>query len=139
MIFIDPDREQFSAFAKMAIEGPVDMLNLIKLRDEAAYQDGQTMSGREAYAAYGKASAPFFEEVGGKIVWRGVPQAMVIGPADEQWDIGFVARYPSKDAFLTMVKNEGYQRIVHHRQAAVLTSRLYAFAALDGESAKRFG
>jgi uncharacterized protein (DUF1330 family) len=137
MHFIDPDREQFSAFAKMTIEGPVEMLNLIRLRGRAAYDDGREATGTEAYKAYGKASAPFFERAGGTILWRGNPKAMVIGPSDERWDLGFIARYPSKDAFLGMVKDEGYQAIVFHRQAAVLTSRLYAFEA--SESGGLFG
>jgi len=49
---------------------------------------------------------------------------MVIGPGDEQWDIAFIARYPSGRAFLDMVYDPEYQAAVHHRQAAVETSRL---------------
>ncbi|NRA30700.1 MAG: DUF1330 domain-containing protein [Parvularculaceae bacterium] len=116
----------------MPIDGAIHMLNLIKLREKAAYEDGREASGGEAYRAYGAASAPFFEEVGGTIAWRGNPQFMLIGPSDEAWDIGFIAQYPSKDAFLEMVGNPRYQAIVHHRQAAVETSRLLCFAASSG-------
>ncbi|NNU17673.1 DUF1330 domain-containing protein [Parvularcula sp. ZS-1/3] len=130
--FIDPDREAFRQFAKMEIEGPVHMLNLIKLRASAAYADGRKAKGAEAYAAYGEASAPFFQKNGGKIVWRGTPRFPLIGPSDETWDLGFVAGYPSKDHFLAMVKDEGYQAIVFHRQAAVETSRLHCFEAAKG-------
>ena len=49
---------------------------------------------------------------------------MVIGPAEEVWDIAFIARYPTGQAFLDMVYDPAYQAIVHHRQAAVETSRL---------------
>jgi uncharacterized protein (DUF1330 family) len=132
--YIDPEREQFKAFASMPIEGAVHMLNLIKLREKAAYEDGREASGAEAYKAYGKASAPFFQKVGGSIIWRGLPRAAVIGPMDESWDLGFIAAYPSKDAFLSMVKDEGYQAIVFHRQAAVETSRLFCFEASENSS-----
>lgn len=125
--FIDPERDAFRQFAGMDIKGPVHMLNLIRLREQAAYQDGREATGAEAYRAYSEASAPFFTGNGGAIVWRGIPRFPLIGPGDETWDIGFVAAYPSKDHFIAMVKDEGYQAIVHHRQAAVLTSRLYSF------------
>lgn len=130
--YIDPVREDFSAFAKLSIAGPIHMLNLIRLREKAAYPDGRDATGREAYAAYGRESAPYFEGQGGRIVWRGVPRFALIGPGEETWDIGFVAAYPSKDAFIAMVKDPGYQRAVVHRQAAVLTSRLHCFEAREG-------
>ena len=141
MPFIDPTREAFGAFAAHAHDGPVQMLNLLRFRERAAYEPGKAprdgMSGAEAYAAYSKASADFFAGVGGEIVWSGKPVGGVIGPADERWDAGFIAAYPSKDAFLTMVRDQGYQGIVFHRQAAVADSRLFGFG--PGEKGRVFG
>lgn len=122
--FIDPMAEQFSVFAKHPIEGKVWMLNLIALRDEAAYADGREGTGREAYQTYGRESAPFFAAVGGQIILSGAPLAALIGPAHEAWDIAFIAEYPSQAAFIDMIKNPGYQAIVFHRQAALRDSRL---------------
>lgn len=122
--FVDPSRDQFAAFMKLPDEGRIWMLNLIRLRRNAKYEDGRKSTGAEAYAAYGKASEPFFTGVGGKIVWSGAPEAMLIGPDDKHWDLVFVAEYPSAAAFVDMVKNPGYQAIVHHRTAAVKDSRL---------------
>ncbi|WP_036766897.1 DUF1330 domain-containing protein [Parvularcula oceani] len=136
MSHIDPTREAFHALAEKEIEGPVQMLNLLRFRDFAAYAEGQApkekMTGAEAYAEYARVSAAFFKKVGGHMAWSGKPVAGVIGPGDERWDAGFIAEYPSKDAFIGMVKDEGYQAIVHHRQAAVEDSRLYCFAKKDG-------
>lgn len=141
MSYIDPTREAFAAFAKRDHDGPVHMLNLLRFRQVAAYPEGRApregMSGAQAYAEYARASAPFFTGVGGEMVWSGKPLAGVIGPPGEAWDAGFLAGYPSKDAFLRMVKDEGYQAIVHHRQAAVADSRLFAFA--PGEAGLVFG
>lgn len=108
------------------------MLNLVKLKTQATYADGRQATGAEAYAAYGRESAPFFHGQGGQIIWRGKPMYPLIGPEHETWDLGFIAAYPSKDAFIGMVKDPGYQAVVYHRQAAVETSRLYAFAATEG-------
>lgn len=107
------------------------MLNLVRLRARADYADGRDASGADAYAAYGRESGPIFAGVGGRIIWRGDPAAVVIGPQDETWDIAFIARYPTAAAFLAMVMNPDYQAVVHHRQAAVADSRLIAMGELD--------
>lgn len=129
--YLDPTRDQFAALASSGVKGPVQMLNLIRFREQAAYENGpaprDAMSGADAYKAYGKASAEFFARAGGKIVWSGKPVAGVIGPPSEHWDTGFLAEYPDLSAFLGMVKKDGYQAIVYHRQAAVADSRLYCF------------
>jgi uncharacterized protein (DUF1330 family) len=128
---VDPTREAFRAFAQRRLEGPVHMLNLIRLRERAAYADGREATGAEAYAAYGREAAPFMERNGGHIVWRGQPFFPLIGPESETWDVAFIAAYPSKAAFIAMVKDPGYQAIVYHRQAAVADARLYAMAAAE--------
>ncbi len=122
--FIDPDRRQFEAFKALPRDQPIMMLNLLRFRDRAVYEDGREVTGAEAYAAYGRESAPVFRRVGGEIVWRGEPEGVLIGPQDERWDMIFVARYPTAYAFLEMVTDPDYRQAVRHRQAAVLDSRL---------------
>lgn len=134
---IDPTRAQFKALMETGIEGPVWMLNLIRLRKNAKYEDEREATGRDAYAAYSKESAPFFQGVGGKLIQSASPQAMVIGPEDERWDVAFIAEYPSIAAFAAMVKDPGYQAVVYHRQAAVKDSRLIAMK--PGSGGKVFG
>ena len=134
---IDPTKIAFAALKDLPLDHPVDMLNLVKLRDQANYADGRTATGAEAYAAYGKESGPIFVKVGGKIIWSGEPQHIVIGPESETWDVAFVARYPSGQAFLDMVYDPNYQAIVFHRQAAVETSRL--IRTKTRESGQGFG
>ena len=122
--FVDPEREQFEAFKALPRDAPVMMLNLLRFRDRAAYDDGRDCTGAEAYAAYGRESGPVFRRVGGEILWRGDPEVTLIGPPQERWDTIFVARYPSAAAFLEMVTDPDYRVAVKHRQAAVLDSRL---------------
>ncbi len=125
---IDPTREKFGEFRKLPEEGPIHMLNLVRLRDQAAYPDGREATGAEAYAAYGRESGPVFRRVGGRIAWTGDFRLMLIGPEDERWDHCFIAEYPSGAAFVEMVKDPEYQRAVVHRQAAVQDSRLIRLA-----------
>lgn len=122
--YIDPAPDQFEAFKKLPRNKPIMMLNFLRFRESAAYQDGREASGAEAYEAYGKAARPIFRRVGGEIIWRGKQELMLIGPRDKSWDLIFVARYPSAAAFLDMVSDPLYQEAVKHRQAAVLDSRL---------------
>lgn len=122
--YVDPERDQFEAFKALPRDTPVMMLNLVRLREQAAYADGREATGAEAYAAYGRESGPVFHRVGGEIIWRATPQVTLIGPADEHWDLVFVARYPTAGAFLEMVTDPAYRMAVKHRQAAVLDSRL---------------
>jgi uncharacterized protein (DUF1330 family) len=122
--YIDPTREKFGEFRGLTREGPVHMLNLVHLRERAAYPDGRQASGAEAYAAYGRESGPIFRRVGGRIAWSGAFELMLIGPSDERWDHCFIAEYPSGAAFVEMVKDTEYQKAVVHRQAAVKDSRL---------------
>ncbi|MDN2568617.1 DUF1330 domain-containing protein [Aquibium sp. A9E412] len=126
--FVDPTRERFGAFRALPEEGPVHMLNLVRLRERAAYPDGRAASGAEAYAAYGRESGPIFRRVGGRIAWTGDFRLMLIGPQDEAWDRCFIAEYPSGAAFVAMVKDPDYQKAVVHRQAAVADSRLIRLA-----------
>lgn len=121
---VDPSRERFGAFRRLPDDGPIHMLNLVRLRDIAAYPDWRKASGAEAYAAYGRESGPIFRRLGGRIAWSGDFRLMLIGPAQEHWDRCFIAEYPSAAAFVEMVKDADYQKAVIHRQAAVLDSRL---------------
>jgi len=124
MPFIDPTKEIFELFRADDRPGPIHMLNLVRLRERAAYADGREATGAQAYAAYGRESEPVFTRLGGQIVWRGRFELMLIGPRDERWDLCFIAEYPSVQAFVEMVRDPVYREAVKHRQAAVEDSRL---------------
>jgi uncharacterized protein (DUF1330 family) len=133
--FVDPTKETFAAFRGNDRAGPIHMLNLIRLRERAAYPDGREATGAQAYAAYGRDSAPVFARLGGRIVWRGRFELMLIGPPDEHWDIAFIAEYPSVAAFVEMIRDPAYREAVKHRQAAVADSRLIRLAPLASGAA----
>lgn len=131
---IDPKREQFEEFKSLPRNEPVMMINLIKLNEQAKYEDGRVLSGAKAYENYGRESGPIFRGVGGEIIWRGSPDCVLIGPSSESWDLAFIARYPTAGAFLSMVTNPEYQAIVYHRQAAVKDSRLIRCGDTSGDA-----
>lgn len=133
---VDPLREQFDAFKALPRDRPIHMLNLVRLKPMADYPEGHPnhgkgMTGADAYAAYGRESAALFTSLGGRQVWVGRPEVVVTGPADERWDIAFIAEYPNAGAFLAMVTDPGYREFVKHRTAAVEDSRLIRMFPTD--------
>src|ERR1700730_4672779 len=92
---IDPTKDVFAQFRDSDRPGPIHMLNLVRLRKQAAYPDGRKAAGEEAYAAYGRESVPVFERLGGRIVWQGRFELMLIGAAEERWDHCLIGDYPN--------------------------------------------
>lgn len=124
MGYIDPTKETFARFKDLPRDRPVQMLNLVRLREWAAYPDGRRVSGRDAYRAYARATGPLFQRLGGRQVWIATPELLLIGPDDERWDLAFIAEYPTGQAFIDMLRDPVYREAVQHRQAAVQDSRL---------------
>lgn len=139
---VDPARAQFDLFKGLNRDHPVEMLNLVRLKDRATYPTGHALegaglTGAQAYQHYGADTIPILKRIGASIVWRGSFETTLIGPAGEVWDHVFIARYPSTHAFLEMISDAEYAKAVVHRQAAVETSRLIRCA--PAETGGRFG
>ncbi|MEM6414095.1 MAG: DUF1330 domain-containing protein [Pseudomonadota bacterium] len=134
--FLFPSDRQTSALLASAEDGPVHMLNMLRFNEFAAYPTdhpnaGKGLTGADAYALYGEGSAPIFKRVGGSIIHSWVPEVLVIGPEDEQWDRIFVACYPSKSSIIAMFRDPSYQKLVPHRTAALKTSRLIRMKPME--------
>lgn len=132
MTHIDPSRENWEQFKSLPRDTPIQMLNLIKLRDLAEYPPGHSnhgkgLTGREAYAIYGKAFQALVADDGAAMVWQVPLECVVTGPPGE-WDEAFVMGYPNSATFMAMVKNPRYvSEALPHRTAAVADSRLIRF------------
>ncbi len=135
--YVNPDRQSFAVFKDLPRDEKIHMLNLVQLNDTAQYEDGTLVTGREAYSAYGRESGPIFERLGGRIVWSGQFELMLIGPGDKVWDICFIAEYPNGEAFISMLRDPEYREAVKHRTAAVKDSRLIRLS--PREIGKGFG
>lgn len=125
---IDPTRESFGRFKDLPRDEPIHMINLVRLRARPVYPEDYTgpraATGAEGYAAYGAGSGPVLRRLGGRIVWSGAPQLMLIGAEVEAWDIAFIAEYPDGQAFIDMIRDPEYRAAVVHRTASVADSRL---------------
>lgn len=125
---IDPNPETLPAIlASLPDDTPIVMLNLLRYRETARYKDGEAdYSGREAYQKYSEVAFGKVQGVGGEMVWKGRALAGVIAPEGEKWDSVLLVRYPSKQAFASMLADPEYRQATKHRTAALEEARLIA-------------
>jgi uncharacterized protein (DUF1330 family) len=100
------------------------MLNLLKYAQKAAGEP--EMSGEESYKRYGDEVRQHLDSVGGRLLWRGRVDSVVIGDEADAWDEVLLVEYPSRKAFLQMTASQGYEKTGEHRTRALLDSRLIA-------------
>jgi uncharacterized protein (DUF1330 family) len=104
---ITPTREQFETFANDERHGEVVMINLLHF---APPEGTSTAGGEDAYRQYGKAAVKMVEDRGGRVVWTGRPEHVVIGDSEhDHWDLVVLVSYPSRQAFVDMVTTAEYQ------------------------------
>jgi uncharacterized protein (DUF1330 family) len=88
--------------------GPVVMVNMLRLRDRAAYK------------RYSELTMPLIKARGGTVLWAGNGEAVAFGDAGaDRWDYVVLVRYPSRAAFLDMMRSPEYAAANVHREQAV--------------------
>ncbi len=87
-------------------EGPIVMLNLMRFRKRSLDGNG---SGWDAYLRYSALTIKLIKARGGTIIWTGNAEAVALGVPDQhRWDYVALVRYPSRGAFLDMMKSPEY-------------------------------
>lgn len=116
-----PPMDQAMAFFGSGDDGPFVMVNLLKFKEKADYEDGSDaeLTGAQAYARYGAAVQACLASVGGKQVYAGPVTGLLLGTVEELWDMVALAEYPSLAAMQAMVSSPEYQAIEHHRKAGL--------------------
>ena len=97
------------------------MLNLLKFKDKAVYEDGRptTFTGKEAYDIYAKEVRSHLKKVGGEIILGGEIARLMLGQVEDLWDVAAVAGYPSRAAMLEMMMDGDYRESEAHRSAGL--------------------
>ena len=116
-----PSEEQMKGFVEGDIDSPISMLNLLKFKDKAEYEDGRTtdLTGREAYQIYALAVANLVENTGGKVLFGAEVSRLMLGEVEELWDTVAIAQYPSRRKMLEMMMSPEYAEISVHRSAGL--------------------
>jgi hypothetical protein len=116
-----PNKEQIKGFMEPASEEPICMINLLKFKEKAEYEDGRDtdLTGREAYALYEEGVKKLLQEIGGGIGFKGDVERLALGEVEELWDVVGLAVWPSRGAMFKVMQSPEMQAISVHRSAGL--------------------
>ncbi len=118
---VRPNESQMAGFTEAGHDKPIYMVNLLKFKEKAEYEDGRetNLSGEEAYGIYTAGVSELLREFGGKPVFAGDVERLMLGEVEDLWDKVAIAMYPSRKAMLDMMMSEKMPEIGVHRAAGL--------------------
>jgi len=116
-----PNKEQLEGFGAPGADGPIYMVNLLKFKEKAEYEDGRDtqLSGEEAYGLYAEEVQKLLVQVGGAGMFSARVERLMLGEVEELWDKVAIAMYPSRAAIMEMMMLPKMQEIGIHRAAGL--------------------
>lgn len=113
--------ERISEMMQPGPDGPIYMVNLLKFKDKAVYEDGREtdLTGYEAYQIYGRGVSKLLPQFGGKIIFAGDVTFLALGQAEELWDEVAIAEYPRRAALWEMSTSDAWRELAVHRTAGL--------------------
>ena len=116
-----PNETQLKEFNEQEEDKPIFMVNLLKFKKLAQYPDKRetNLTGQEAYAIYGKEVVEHLAKVGGKPIFGGNVERLMLGEVEDLWDQVAIAMYPSRKAMLEMISDPDYIKSAQHRVAGL--------------------
>ena len=116
-----PNTDQMQGFLNDETNLKVYMVNLLKFKQKAVYEDGRetNLKGQEAYANYAAEVVNHLKKVGGKIIFSGNIERLMLGEVGELWDTIAIAEYPNRKAMFDMITDVDYQESEVHRSAGL--------------------
>ena len=114
-------QERIAEMMASGPDGPIYMLNLLKFKDRAEYEDGRAtdLTGREAYGLYGSEVSKLIGEYGGEVTFVADVTFLALGQVEDLWDEVAIAKYPNRAALLKMSSSSEWQAISVHRAAGL--------------------
>ena len=102
-------------------DGPIYMVNLLKFKDKAEYEDGRQtdLTGYEAYQLYGRAVSKIIQDYGGEIQFAADVTFLALGQVEDLWDEVAIAKYPNRGALLAMASSDEWRAASVHRTAGL--------------------
>ncbi|TVZ56015.1 hypothetical protein OD91_1294 [Lutibacter sp. Hel_I_33_5] len=114
------NKEALQVLSNFDEESPVFMMNYLNYKDVVS---PTSKSGKEIYKEYMKAAFPFFQKINAEIIFKGKPQAMILGSSEEKlWDEILIVKYANKNEFFKLLQFKEYPREL--RASALSESKL---------------
>lgn len=103
-------------------KGPIYMINLLKFKERAEYEDGREtqLTGYEAYQLYGQGVVQLLPKYGGEVVFVGDVTFLSLGQVEDLWDEVAIAKYPDRASLVEMSSSEEWQELAVHRAAGLV-------------------
>ncbi len=116
-----PNEAQIKGFSEAGPDGPIYMVNLLKFKEHAEYEDGREtdLTGEQAYGIYAAGVAKCLEAVGGGGMFSADVTRLMLGEVEDLWDKVAIAVYPSRAAMFEMMQMPEMQEIGVHRAAGL--------------------
>lgn len=114
-------RERIEEMMAPGPDGPIYMVNLLKFKERAEYEDGRetTLTGYEAYQIYGRGVMELLSEYGGELVFAADVTFLALGQVEELWDEVAIAKYPNRAALFKMSTSDEWRELAVHRAAGL--------------------
>src|SRR3954447_24616818 len=113
---VDPTGQDLKHFLADDPGGPVVMLNLLRFKE----------GGRGSYEEYARKIQPFLDKLSAEVMFVGDLSTTLVAPDTRDGDAMLIVRYPSRQAFSSMVADPSYQEITHLRTEALEEAVLQA-------------
>jgi len=125
---IYPTAEQIQTLLTGPPDQPVVMVNLLRFKPTV---DGRpagsaAMSGEASYRLYADKMRQIVESSGGRFVWIGRVDSVVIGDSDAQFDMIGLVEYPSRQKFVEIATSDRVREIGVDRAAGLESQWLIA-------------
>jgi uncharacterized protein (DUF1330 family) len=117
---VNPSGENLQRFLAGKQE-PVVMVNLLKFKPRAVYADGREtdLTGEQAYRLYASAMRELVEAAGGRFIYAGAVESLLLGEVEQLWDVVGLVEYPSPQSLLAIASTPEFAEIEVHREAGL--------------------
>ena len=123
---IYPTAEQLQTLLAGPPDQPVVMLNLLRFKPQADGKAAGSRSGEAAYREYATKMRAVVESHGGRFIWIGVADSVVIGDGSAEFHAVGLVEYPSRQKFVEIAMSDRVREIGRDREAGLESQWLIA-------------
>jgi uncharacterized protein (DUF1330 family) len=123
---IYPTPEQIQELLRGPADQPVVMVNLLRFKRRTDMSPDDTRSGEERYMTYARRMREIVESHGGRFIWSGRVDSVVIGDAEAAFQIVGLVEYPSRQKFIEIATSDRVREIGGDRAAGLESQWLLA-------------
>ncbi len=105
--------ERIEEMQQQGPDGPIHMVNLLKFKEKAEYEDG-----RETDLS-AQAVSEIIRHYGGELMFAADVTFLALGQVEELWDEVAIATYPNRRALFDMSTSDEWRAASVHRTAGL--------------------